>query len=105
MHIPLTSDHKGKGMAYVKFQHSPHAVEAFEKLDGTVFQGRLIHILPAIDRQSRSEADKKAGLNVTHIMFQLLFRHQRQESIVCLRRSPALTATFSEQHVGLESIN
>jgi multiple RNA-binding domain-containing protein 1 len=58
----LTSDHKGKGVAYVKFKHAPHALEAFNKLDGTVFQGRLLHILPAVDRETRSEAERKQGL-------------------------------------------
>lgn len=29
-------------------------MEAFEKVDGTSFQGRLIHILPAADRQGKN---------------------------------------------------
>jgi multiple RNA-binding domain-containing protein 1 len=58
----VTSDHKGKGLAYIKFKHAPHALEAFEKLDGTVFQGRLLHVLPAVDRQTRSDADNKHGV-------------------------------------------
>lgn len=58
VHIPQTPTHTGKGLAYVKFKHAPHALRAFESLDGTVFQGRLLHILPALDRQTRSEADK-----------------------------------------------
>jgi RNA recognition motif-containing protein len=62
VYIPLTSEHKGKGMAYVKFKHAPHALEAFKKLDGTVFQGRLLHILPAVERETRSEAEQKQGL-------------------------------------------
>jgi multiple RNA-binding domain-containing protein 1 len=49
-------------MAYVKFKHAPHALEAFQKLDGTVFQGRLLHVLPALDRQTRSEAEKSQGI-------------------------------------------
>jgi multiple RNA-binding domain-containing protein 1 len=49
-------------MAYVKFKHGPHALEAFQKLDGTVFQGRLLHILPALDRQTRSDAEKSQAV-------------------------------------------
>jgi len=49
-------------MAYIKFNHAPHALDAYQKLDGSVFQGRLIHILPALDRQTRIEAEKSHGV-------------------------------------------
>lgn len=35
------------GFAFVTFMMPEHAVQAFNDLDGHVFQGRLLHILPA----------------------------------------------------------
>lgn len=37
----------GKGYAYLQYASTSSAVEAYRTLDGSVFQGRLIHILPA----------------------------------------------------------
>jgi multiple RNA-binding domain-containing protein 1 len=41
------TDGKGKGFAFVHFADPEHAVEAFRQNDGTVFQGRLLHIISA----------------------------------------------------------
>ena len=38
---------QGKGFAFVQYEDHGCAVSAFEKLDGTVFQGRLLHLIPA----------------------------------------------------------
>lgn len=35
-----------KGIAFVRFSSPIDAVSAFEALDGTIFQGRLLHLLP-----------------------------------------------------------
>ncbi|GAA6044278.1 hypothetical protein JCM8097_002107 [Rhodosporidiobolus ruineniae] len=54
IHIPVDRDTKSsKGLAYVTFRQPPDAVSAFEALDGTSFQGRLLHLLPAVGRQAR----------------------------------------------------
>ncbi|KAL1645451.1 Multiple RNA-binding domain-containing protein 1 [Diplodia intermedia] len=48
VHVPLDpKTGKGKGFAYVLFEDPEHAVRAYEELDGRVFQGRLLHIIPA----------------------------------------------------------
>lgn len=48
IHIPITADtKKPKGFAYVLFAIPDDAVRAYTRLDGTIFQGRLLHILPA----------------------------------------------------------
>lgn len=39
------ADGKGKGFAFVQFDEPEHAVEAFRTNDGTIFQGRLLHII------------------------------------------------------------
>lgn len=38
---------KSKGLAYVQYHNGDDAVSAFEKLDGQIFQGRLLHLIPA----------------------------------------------------------
>lgn len=55
VHIPVDAESNPKGFAYVRFKDASHAVAAYEALDKTSFQGRLLHILPAIDRVPRTE--------------------------------------------------
>jgi multiple RNA-binding domain-containing protein 1 len=44
----------GKGFAYILFEDADAAVAAFKSMDGAVFQGRLLHILPAsVKRESK----------------------------------------------------
>ena len=49
VHIPLsdTGDGRGKGFGFVQFMIPEHASKAMAALDGTPFQGRLLHIIPA----------------------------------------------------------
>ena len=50
-----------KGLAYVLFAKGLSAVEAYEKLDGRSFQGRLLHILPAVDRKAKFSVEEGEG--------------------------------------------
>lgn len=55
VHIPVdTKTNQAKGLAYVTFVQPADAVTAFKALDGTTFQGRLLHILPAMGRAPKS---------------------------------------------------
>ncbi|GAA5902951.1 hypothetical protein JCM5296_004500 [Sporobolomyces johnsonii] len=55
VHIPLdAATGSSKGLAYVTFRQSSCAVEAHAALDGRTFQGRLLHILPAVGRVSKA---------------------------------------------------
>jgi multiple RNA-binding domain-containing protein 1 len=45
---------QSKGLAYVTFKRAQDAVSAYESLDKTSFQGRLLHILAAVDRRGAS---------------------------------------------------
>lgn len=49
VHIPLadTGDGRGKGFAFVQFMIPEHAINAKRELDGTSFQGRLLHVIDA----------------------------------------------------------
>ena len=45
-----------KGLAYVTFSRSTDALAAYEALDKkSLFQGRLLHILAAVDRKAKFE--------------------------------------------------
>jgi len=57
IHIVLDKEGNSKGFAYVRYHNSEHAVAAFDAMDGTSFQGRLLHILPAVNRQGQMKAD------------------------------------------------
>lgn len=66
MHIPLDPATKNpKGMGYVTFADPQNAVAAYDALDKKSFQGRLLHILPAVDRKGKvtvEEVGKKKSL-------------------------------------------
>ncbi|KAF9261016.1 RNA-binding domain-containing protein [Marasmius fiardii PR-910] len=72
VHIPVDpSTGQAKGLAYVTFARPEDAVEAYEALDKKSFQGRLVHILGAVNRKGnplietegkkRSVKDEKAA--------------------------------------------
>eukprot|EP01134_Creolimax_fragrantissima_P000915 CFRG0915T1 len=65
-HMPLDKEtKKPKGVAFLTFVLPEHAVRAFEIMDKQVFQGRLLHILPARPRVEEKKEDEnkksKAG--------------------------------------------
>lgn len=45
VHLPRDDANRPKGFAYVQFAIPAHAVRALADLDGSVFQGRLLHVL------------------------------------------------------------
>ncbi|GAA5854883.1 hypothetical protein JCM3766R1_005434, partial [Sporobolomyces carnicolor] len=64
VHIPVDkATGQPKGLAYVQFEApwTESSVEAYRALDGTTFQGRLLHILPAVGRAQRPEQDRRDG--------------------------------------------
>ncbi|KDE03612.1 hypothetical protein MVLG_05907 [Microbotryum lychnidis-dioicae p1A1 Lamole] len=48
VHVPVDSSKSSKGFAYVTFTASDCAAAAFRALDSRSFQGRLLHIIPAV---------------------------------------------------------
>jgi multiple RNA-binding domain-containing protein 1 len=48
-------------MAYVTFSNPLDAVEAYKNLDKKSFQGRLLHILPAVDRRGKPDGQAVSG--------------------------------------------
>ncbi|GAB5364373.1 hypothetical protein AAMO2058_000964500 [Amorphochlora amoebiformis] len=61
VHIPLDSTKKPKGIGFVSYVVAEHAVAAMQAVDNTIFQGRIIHILPA--RRQVTEEEKEDESN------------------------------------------
>ena len=48
MHIALCrTTKKSKGIALIQYAEAAGALAAKEEMDGAIFQGRLLHVLPA----------------------------------------------------------
>ncbi|KAJ9478762.1 Multiple RNA-binding domain-containing protein 1 [Pseudozyma hubeiensis] len=57
VHIPLDKQTKAsKGLAFVSFSDPSHALAAYRAKDGSTFQGRLLHLLPAVNKDAPAEA-------------------------------------------------
>ncbi|KAF8153779.1 RNA-binding domain-containing protein [Crassisporium funariophilum] len=66
IHTPLDRETKQpKGLAYVTFSQPASAVAAYEALDRKSFQGRLLHILAAVDRRGKFEVVEGDGRKKT----------------------------------------
>lgn len=57
--LPVDSQTKKiKGFAHVTYMMPEHAVKAYSELDGTIFMGRMLHILPG---KSRADEDMETA--------------------------------------------
>nr|XP_039260926.1 probable RNA-binding protein 19 [Styela clava] len=62
IHIPIDSmTRKNIGLGYVTFMFPEHAIKAFNDLDGTAFQGRMLHILPSKTKPEKESDFQKNG--------------------------------------------
>ncbi|XP_076364328.1 putative RNA-binding protein 19 [Tachypleus tridentatus] len=58
VHLPIDRfTRKCKGFAFVTFMFPEHAVKAFSELDGKIFQGRLMHLLPGKAKKSLEDVE------------------------------------------------
>ncbi|XP_055405474.1 probable RNA-binding protein 19 isoform X2 [Bubalus kerabau] len=56
LHYPIDSlTKKPKGFAFITFMFPEHAVKAYAEVDGQVFQGRMLHVLPSTVKKEASE--------------------------------------------------
>ncbi|XP_060049020.1 probable RNA-binding protein 19 isoform X2 [Erinaceus europaeus] len=56
LHYPIdTLTKKPKGFAFITFMFPEHAVKAYAQVDGQVFQGRMLHVLPSTIKKEASE--------------------------------------------------
>ncbi|KAM5237750.1 putative RNA-binding protein 19 [Ctenodactylus gundi] len=62
LHYPIDSlTKKPKGFAFVTFVFPEHAVKAYAGVDGQVFQGRMLHVLPSTIKKEASEEGSAPG--------------------------------------------
>ena len=58
---PCRTTKKSKGIALIQFADADGALAAKEALDGAVFQGRLLHVLPAHRPPQPRQAPEQAS--------------------------------------------
>ncbi|XP_010529287.1 PREDICTED: multiple RNA-binding domain-containing protein 1 isoform X2 [Tarenaya hassleriana] len=59
VHLVLDKETKrSKGIAYIMYTVPESAARALEELDNSIFQGRLLHILPAKQRETSDKTDE-----------------------------------------------
>lgn len=51
---------RSKGFGFVSFLFPAHAIEAANQLDGKFFQGRILHVLPAMEQQEEAAGEEKS---------------------------------------------
>ncbi|QQP50440.1 Putative RNAbinding protein 19like [Caligus rogercresseyi] len=59
VNLPIDKDsRRPKGFAFITFMFPEHALKAFNELDGSTFQGRLLHIIPGKPKEGDDENDR-----------------------------------------------
>ncbi|XP_068634318.1 uncharacterized protein [Aristolochia californica] len=72
VHLLLDKDTKrSKGIGYVLYKLPEFAVRALSELDNSIFQGRLLHVMPAKQPPSSEKAESKSATKT--------FKQQRDE--------------------------
>ncbi|XP_024158327.1 multiple RNA-binding domain-containing protein 1 [Rosa chinensis] len=62
VHLVIDKEmNRSKGIAYVLYSHPESAQRALEELDGSIFQGRLLHVMPAKQKNPSPGADDSAN--------------------------------------------
>ncbi|KAB1210487.1 Multiple RNA-binding domain-containing protein 1 [Morella rubra] len=66
VHIVIDKDTKrSKGIAYIHFAVAESAVRALEVLDNSIFQGRLLHVMPAKQKKSSEQQESDVSASQT----------------------------------------
>lgn len=62
VHLSIdTVTKKIRGYAFILFMMPEHAVRAYEELDGTIFMGRMLHILPGKEKLDEDKDEKEGS--------------------------------------------
>ncbi|XP_033112126.1 probable RNA-binding protein 19 [Anneissia japonica] len=62
VNLPIDSlTKKVKGFAFITYMMPEHAVKAFSELDGSIFMGRLLHILPGQEKKTEEDSFANEG--------------------------------------------
>ncbi|KAF7150615.1 hypothetical protein RHSIM_Rhsim02G0169700 [Rhododendron simsii] len=64
VHLVIDKDTKrSKGIAYVVYTHPESAARALDELDNSIFQGRLLHVMPAKQKHNSEKQGSNAFAN------------------------------------------
>lgn len=77
VHLVVDKDTKrSKGIAYVLYALPESTVRALEELDNSIFQGRLLHVMPA---KPQNPSTEKLGSNLSAVQDKKNFKQRREE--------------------------
>ncbi|KAL6499990.1 hypothetical protein OROGR_027900 [Orobanche gracilis] len=77
VHLVVDKDTKrSKGIGYIRYSDPEFAARAIEKLDNFSFEGRLLHVMPAIQRPSNKEEIRN---NVSKVQSSKTLKQRREE--------------------------
>ena len=64
VNLPIDKhSNKTTGFAFVTFMMADHAIKAMAGLDGSIFEGRILHILPGKSKKHTLEQENDGELN------------------------------------------
>jgi len=101
-HIPVDESKRSRGFGYITYLFAEHAVAAMTKLDMTIFQGRLLHIIPALSKQSNEEIKHVAGKGSSYQQEKEAERKKKAESHTVAWNSLFVRSDAALSHVAKE---
>jgi multiple RNA-binding domain-containing protein 1 len=81
VHLPLDENKRTKGIGFVQFMFPEHATAALQTLDGSSFQGRLLHVLQAKANQPSGESTGGECIALDMLMMMRRRRRRRRRRI------------------------
>lgn len=62
IHLPISKETKiSKGFAHIMYMIPENAITAYSELDGSIFQGRILHILPSYEKPEKKIEESEEG--------------------------------------------
>ncbi|KAK5580992.1 hypothetical protein RB653_001019 [Dictyostelium firmibasis] len=107
IHIPIDYDtKKSKGMAFILYLIPENAVQALNEMDGKVFQGRLIHVLPGKAAPAKQFSEGKENGGAEGLSSYKSEKEQKQKSAsgsthnwnALFMRSDAIVSSLAERY-------
>lgn len=77
-HIPKDESGRSRGFGYVTFMIPEHAVVAISKMDMQIFQGRLLHVMPALEKEEPNGGVEGDGRDGSGVKAQSSFKAKKE---------------------------